>query len=1086
MATTQPDLFPNIRAIECPDLWLVEDRVSFGWIRRLGIRAGTYEVDQATRVSQDEVSIVLKGQTIPALALRSRRPKPEQFKAHVGIVNELGERTSVARWLIPNSVDTPSSDLIAKSWRGKIRLLRGTEQEPGLRSPQLGALHALCSHWTISTDPATLVMPTGTGKTETMLAAIVYECCERIVVVVPSDALRTQISDKFCRFGILEDLGVIDSPIQYPIVAVMKHGIKTIGEAEALRKANVIVTTPSLFAQAPEAVKMHITSMCTHLFIDEAHHLPAKSWAEIRSYFQKKCIVQFTATPFRNDGKPVIGKTIFNFTVAQAQAQGCFESISLVPVAEANPDKFDQAIAHAAYEQLQRDRKQGFTRHKVMVRTNSQPRAKALLDLYRALFPYEPSILIVSSTHGKAKRIKEILCGQYTFIICVDMLKEGFDFADLKIAAVHDLHQSLAVTLQFIGRLTRRQAGLGSASFVVNLERRDIPDALERLYADGTGWDDVIAEVAEQKQHESIRLLDFLDGCRPMTGFDDPDQELNPKIIRPALGCVIYKASKVDWSRFAEAFGKNYGLSLPYVNDKEKVMFFAVQRRDRVKWARSEAIRDQVWDVFVIFHDEATGLLYVGSSDSGFPHQNLVAALTGNEGECIRGEAVFRCFGNIKRLRVLHAGIFKHADRRHRYSKFSGADVTEQLEKLSSSKSKKSDFVGVGFVDGDPFGVGCSAKGKIWWPSRRGTVSEWRDWCQLTGAKVLSEEISTEQVFRDTVKTEEVERFPVDRVPLAMDWPNDLFENWDKELDLDRWPSSSRVDISRIDLELLEMTEDRIRFAVISEKGETVNYDMTIEGEYGQKCVVCQDKMDLVLSISRRSSDLSTYFSANPPRLSFADGSSLDGCLLHTLPEDFHMPLKDSQIEIWNWEGTNICVESRFKDGEYRDSSVQEKVLKEFSNRGSCLVFDDDASGEAADVVAISESNTAVTVALIHCKYSSELTPGARVADLYEVCGQAMKSVKWKWNPNRLVKHLKKRSKGTQLGPKRFYCGSDANLNSLEKALKFKKWEFSFYIVQPGVNAKKLTPDMNALLAMTNSALIDTADAQLNCVFSTL
>lgn len=37
-------------------------------------------------------------------------------------------------------------------------------------------------------------------------------------------------------------------------------------------------------------------------------------------------------------------------------------------------------------------------------------------------------------------------------IICVDMLGEGFDFPNLKIAAIHDPHKSLANTLQFIGR----------------------------------------------------------------------------------------------------------------------------------------------------------------------------------------------------------------------------------------------------------------------------------------------------------------------------------------------------------------------------------------------------------------------------------------------------------------------------------------------------------------------------------------------------------------------------------------------------------------------------------------------------------
>ena len=57
----------------------------------------------------------------------------------------------------------------------------------GFRPPQIGAFHAVKSHWVVSDAPATLVMPTGTGKTETMLALLVSEPVERLLVVVPSD-----------------------------------------------------------------------------------------------------------------------------------------------------------------------------------------------------------------------------------------------------------------------------------------------------------------------------------------------------------------------------------------------------------------------------------------------------------------------------------------------------------------------------------------------------------------------------------------------------------------------------------------------------------------------------------------------------------------------------------------------------------------------------------------------------------------------------------------------------------------------------------------------------------------------------------
>ena len=64
---------------------------------------------------------------------------------------------------------------VVQSWENVLSFKKGGQKEKGLRSAQLGALFAIKSHWTISNETATIVMPTGTGKTETMIAAIISE-----------------------------------------------------------------------------------------------------------------------------------------------------------------------------------------------------------------------------------------------------------------------------------------------------------------------------------------------------------------------------------------------------------------------------------------------------------------------------------------------------------------------------------------------------------------------------------------------------------------------------------------------------------------------------------------------------------------------------------------------------------------------------------------------------------------------------------------------------------------------------------------------------------------------------------------------
>lgn len=175
----------------------------------------------------------------------------------------------------------------------------------GLRDPQLGALHSVLGYWTTHTStPATVVMPTGTGKTETMLALFASARLPRLLVVVPSDALRDQVADKFETLGILQDFGVVAMSALRPIVGRIRHRFASeCGAREFAEACNVIVTTPNSLSASPPDVQAALLAACSHLFVDEAHHVAAATWQAIRDAFAGHPVVQFTATPFREDGR---------------------------------------------------------------------------------------------------------------------------------------------------------------------------------------------------------------------------------------------------------------------------------------------------------------------------------------------------------------------------------------------------------------------------------------------------------------------------------------------------------------------------------------------------------------------------------------------------------------------------------------------------------------------------------------------------------------------------------------------------------------------------------------------------------------
>ena len=88
----------------------------------------------------------------------------------------------------------------------------------GLRSPQVGGIFAALGYErSDSKSAATLVMPTGTGKTETILSIVVAGRFKKTLVIVPSDALREQTKNKFVQLGLLRELGLVDDNVLNPI-----------------------------------------------------------------------------------------------------------------------------------------------------------------------------------------------------------------------------------------------------------------------------------------------------------------------------------------------------------------------------------------------------------------------------------------------------------------------------------------------------------------------------------------------------------------------------------------------------------------------------------------------------------------------------------------------------------------------------------------------------------------------------------------------------------------------------------------------------------------------------------------------------
>ncbi len=177
-----------------------------------------------------------------------------------------------------------------------------------------------------------------------------------------------------------------------------------------------------------------------------------------------------------------------------------------------------------------------------------------------------------------------------------------------------------------------------------------------------------------------------------------------------------------------------------------------------------------------------------------------------------------------------------------------------------------------------------------------------------------------------------------------------------------------------------------------------------------------------------------------------------------------------------DWSGVDIRKESQ-GPGRRRDT-VQRRVIDLVLNSGTPhdIVFDDDGSNEVADVVAIRREGHLLHVELYHCKFSSSAIKGGRVADLYEVCGQAQKSIRWAERLDDFLFHLRRREADRRRrgAATRFERGDLSALTGFLNQWRELRAEFSITVVQPGYSKATAVPGHLELFAATEAFLMET------------
>lgn len=956
-----------------------------------------------------------------------------------------------------------------ETYSSALRTPIATAKQTGFRPAQLAAAHALSAHFFSRSEPALVVMPTGSGKTCVMMLVAFLLRAKRVLVVTPSRMVRDQVGEAFRSLALLRRIGALDDASPNPKVSIQQKRVSDLADWKALAKSDVVVSTVQAVSPGVTGVAAPPTDFFDLILCDEAHHTAARTWRALLEHFPKAHRALFTATPFRRDGKDLRARIAFEYPLARAREDGVFGRLTFEPV-EAEPDRADIALALAAEKQLAGDRAAGRS-HLMMVRTSRRSRAEELAAVYEKHTSLR--LRTVLGSHGPRRlkaTVDAMVTGDLDGVICVDMLGEGFDLPDLKIAVLHSPHRSLAVTLQFIGRFARTTGKrTGHATFLA--VPSEIETEAQRLYIVGAEWNEIVEDASRRRidaERETREVLESFETAKLDEAPDFDDGEIDLSAIAPYYHVkVLETPAGVDLTRPLDLPDDAIPILLKRSEEHHSVVC-VTRHADRCRWSRDDRLTNVHYDLFILFFDEPRKLLFICSSKRETAvYDALVASVADGEPRRLSPEEVNRVLHDVKNAVFFSVGMrnrsaFGNAES---YRMITGANADRAIQKADGRFYDRGHCFGRGELKGETTTIGFSSASKIW-SNQRGGLRDFFRWCRELGRRLADvRAVRTSSNLDHLPLAKRVDRFPEHLV--AADWHEALYRNDSLRLRIERagkdtgdWPL---LDFSP---RIVSVTTDEVRF-VVEGRGQELPVSYRLDRTRWFEAAATKGRWTCHDESGRNDEALLDLLHEYPPSFFTATSARLEGAALSGEPSvdgEFDV----SAIECVDWAGAGVDPELEKPSAGRR--SIFEWVEQRLIDAKPVVIFNDDGAGEAADYIGLfSEPGGRTRAEFYHCKAAGgRPVPGSRVKDLYEVAGQAMKCVRLT-QASRLREHLLRRIASTSEGAERIRHGTRSGITSMlaEGTVLVAR----VYIVQPGVGR---TParDLSTLLAAANAYLV--------------
>jgi len=1012
-----------------------------------------------------------------------------------------------------------------KNGQNQVHLFEQNNGQQGLYKNQVGAIGAALAHFSIRSEPALIAMPTGTGKTAVMVVLSYAMAANKVLVVTPSQLVREQIVKNFRNPGLLVEMGIIPGGRKLPKVFELVGVVDDKKEwGKILAEYDVIVGIPGTLNKITDLDGTVGKDTFDLVFVDEAHHSRAHSWTNILSVFSSAKQVLLTATPFRRDKKDIRARLIFNYSLKQAFEDKLFSKINFIPVHThlfATPEDKNIAIAKKAesvYQaRLHKD-------HRIIIRTDRKVDADQLFEIYSA--HTKLNLVVVHSrlaTSTIKARIKQLTEGGIDGVICVDMMGEGYDFPALKIAAVHIPHKSLAITLQFVGRISRTNTAEGSVATLIAGEHEFKIESYQLYKQDTKDWSVVLPDLHKYRIQKTEDEQDFFDSFEDMTEpqpavpleYEEP-VSLEDDDLRPFFHAKIYRIlppvhrkgiisetenSLIDINRAINFEGTDI-LANPvirhhHISPSFEVAVYIVSELKTPPWyTRDDTLKDVENELFVIYFDRVNSLLFIGATIKETELYEHIARQYLGQGalhQLVPLPHLKRAMAGWEEVKMYNVGLKsrKTKGNSESYKQILGSQA--QLGVLPTDKYS--------YTRGHSFGgaydsvlkkdvlLGISTSSKVW-ALEDNKIKYYVEWCAEIAQKVEDPKMDAlSSPLSELDSGRVVKSFQKERVFFA-DWDSRQYYKLTNIVFLDADEAVvEQALICSCAISVIHQTPELIVLSI--SKGSVhckANYSLlpTVNFEYA---LDSPHKIAVTRGISLGQPDgFLALLNETPVVLFYENLSKQAGPVLFEFNSDNLKAFPDENIDAREWPetvdiGKEFYTEKETEENRLKNNtklSIHEYIIEQAKLLYD-VVFYDHGSLEIADVIGIKKDK----IQFWHCKKQNGEFPNVSIDDIYEVCGQAVKSVNWA-NRGLLVKQIYNRADQNHSNSK-IRKGSLQSIKTILDAFDNPIIPVEITIVQPGLKTKELTSGqlqaferIKLLLSAARSFLKDVSSCELS------